>query len=331
MSTTTRSTHRPPPFDPELTAALPSIHELMPPAITPEMLDGLRAVADAAAPSVEDLADNGAFEITERSIPGPADAPDVPLLIARPAGLAPGRPIVLFTHGGGMVMGDHRFGLDAVLPWASELGLVVVSVDYRLAPEHPYPAAVEDAYAALLWAAEQAEQIGGARERILLVGASSGAGLAASLALLARDRGVVRPLAQLLMYPMLDDRNDSVSARQMAGAGVWDRTANETGWTALLGDARGGPDTPAYAAAARAEDLSGLPPAFLDVGTAETFRDEVVDYAARIARAGGEIELHLWPGAFHAFDFWVPQARVSQDASAARLRWLRRILEAPAA
>lgn len=112
----------------------------------------------------------------------------------------------------------------------------------------------------------------------------------------------------------------------MAGVGVWDRTANETGWTALLGELRGGPDVPAYAAPARAEDLSGLPPAFLDVGSAETFRDEVVAYASRIWQAGGVAELHVWPGGFHGFDGFAPQAALSQGARAAQLRWLRRLL-----
>jgi acetyl esterase/lipase len=318
-----------PPFDPELATALPGIHEAMPPGVTAAMIPGLRAVMDGASPTVEALAQDGAFSIVERRVPGPAGAPDVTLLVARPRDLRGPAPIVLHTHGGGMVMGDHRTGLETVLTWAAELGLVVVSVDYRLAPEHPFPAGVEDSYAGLLWAAEHADEIGGDAARILLAGASSGGGLAAALALLARDRGDVRPIAQLLMYPMLDDRGTGASVQQMAGVGVWDATANETGWTALLGASRGGPEVSPYAAPARAADLSGLPPAFLDVGTAETFRDEVLEYGARIARAGGEVELHLWPGAFHAFDFWVPDARVSQDATRARVQWLRRVLEAP--
>jgi acetyl esterase/lipase len=128
------------------------------------------------------------------------------------------------------------------------------------------------------------------------------------------------------LYPMLDDRCDTVSAQQMVGLGVWDRTSNETGWAALLGEARGGPDVSPYAAPARASDLSNLPPTFLDVGSAETFRDEVVTYASRIWAAGGQAELHVWPGAFHGFDGMVPNARISQEAKAARLRWLRRLL-----
>jgi len=125
---------------------------------------------------------------------------------------------------------------------------------------------------------------------------------------------------------MLDDRNDTVSSHQMAGLGVWDHASNEMGWTALLGDRRGGPNVPAYAAPARAEDLSGLPPAFLDVGSAETFRDETVAYAAWIWQAGGVAELHVWPGGFHGYDMMAPQAEVSRATQAARLRWLGRLL-----
>jgi acetyl esterase/lipase len=125
---------------------------------------------------------------------------------------------------------------------------------------------------------------------------------------------------------MLDDRNDTVSAHQMAGVGVWDRTANETGWTALLGDARGGPDVSPYAAPARATNLSGLPPTFIDVGSAETFRDEDIAYASRIGEAGGVAELHVWPGGFHGYSGFAPQSQISQETVAARVRWLRRLL-----
>jgi acetyl esterase/lipase len=143
---------------------------------------------------------------------------------------------------------------------------------------------------------------------------------------MARDRGGPAIAGQLLLCPMLDDRNDTPSAVQMAGLGIWDRGANEVGWTALLGDARGGPNVPAYAAPARASDLSGLPPAYIDVGSAETFRDEAVTYASRIWQAGGDAELHVWPGGFHAFAGFAPQAALSKDAAAAPAAWLRRLL-----
>ncbi|WP_405553389.1 alpha/beta hydrolase [Streptomyces canus] len=322
-------THVPPPFDPELSAALDLIKDVISPGLTLDEIDVVRQ-----GPGIEMLADldltlDGFFEVEDRSVPGPAGAPEISLLICRPTGpssAGTGRPVIYHVHGGGMILGNNRVGVDGPLAWAKELDAVVVSVEYRLAPEHPHPAPVEDVYAGLVWTSEHAEELGGDPERIVIAGASAGGGLSAALALLTRDREGPRPMGQLLMCPMLDDRNDSHSTYQMAGLGVWDRTANETGWTALLGELRGGPDVPAYAAPARAEDLSGLPPAFLDVGSAETFRDEVVAYASRIWQSGGVAELHVWPGGFHGFDGFAPQAALSQAARAAHVRWLRRLL-----
>jgi acetyl esterase/lipase len=274
-----------------------------------------------------DLTMDGAFEVTEPTAPGPGGAPGVPLLVCRPAAPAAGtgRPLLYHVHGGGMVLGNNRLGVNTALEWAQEVGAAVVSVEYRLAPEHPHPAPVSDVHAGLLWTAEHARELGCDPDRIVLVGGSAGGGLAAALALLLRDTQGPRPMGQMLMSPMLDDRNDTPSAHQMAGAGVWDRTANETAWTALLGDRRGGANVSPYAAPARAEDLSGLPPAFLDVGSAETFRDEVVAYASRIWQVGGVAELHVWPGGFHGFDAVAPRAALSRAARAARTDWLRRL------
>jgi acetyl esterase/lipase len=226
-----------------------------------------------------------------------------------------------------MIIGDNRMGVAEPLDWSQALGgLAVVSVEYRLAPDHPHPAPVEDCYAGLRWTAEHAGELGLDPARIIVAGASAGGGLAAALALLARDRGGPALAGQLLMCPMLDDRNDTPSCHQMTGVGVWDRTSNHTSWSALLGEARGGPEVSPYAAPARASDLSGLPPAFIDVGSAETFRDEDVAYAGRIWQAGGRAELHVWPGGFHGFDMLAPRAKLSRDARAARVRWLRRLL-----
>ncbi|MFJ7290392.1 alpha/beta hydrolase [Streptomyces collinus] len=320
-------THVPPPFDPELAAALELINGMISPGLT---LDEIAEVRQG--PGIQMLADldltmGGTFEVEDRLVPGPQGEPDISLLICRPASEPAGpRPVIYHVHGGGMVIGTNRVGVDVPLAWAQALDAVVVSVEYRLAPEHPHPAPVEDVYAGLLWTADHAAEIGADSERIVIAGASAGGGLCAALALLTRDRKGPQPIGQVLMCPMLDDRNDTPSTYQMAGLGVWDRTANETGWTALLGSRRGGPDVPAYAAPARAEDLTGLPPAFLDVGSAETFRDEVVAYASRIWQAGGVAELHVWPGGFHGFDGFAPQAAVSQAARGAQVAWLRRLL-----
>ncbi|MER7930869.1 MULTISPECIES: alpha/beta hydrolase [unclassified Streptomyces] len=318
----------PPPFDPELAAALELVREVVSPVLTTEDIETVRRSEGLRQLAETDLTLDGAFEVTDRAVPGPAGAPEISLLVCRPTTPpVPGPlPVIYHVHGGGMVLGTNRVGVDAPLAWARELGAVVVSVEYRLAPEHPHPAPVEDVYAGLLWTAEHAREIGGDPERIVIAGASAGGGLTAALALLLRDRQGPPVIGQMLMCPMLDDRNDTPSGHQMQGLGVWDRTANETGWTALLGEARGGPAVSPYAAPARATDLTGLPPAFLDVGSAETFRDETVAYASRIWQAGGVAELHVWPGGFHGFDGFAPQAALSRSAREAHLDWLRRLL-----
>ncbi|WP_369032668.1 alpha/beta hydrolase [Streptomyces adonidis] len=318
----------PPPFDPELAAVLEMLKDAVPPQLTMDEIEATRNGPGLAMLADLDLTVGGAFEVEDRVVPGPENAPDISLLICRPT--APATeiplPVIYHVHGGGMVIGNNRVGVDAALRWAKELDAVVVSVEYRLAPEHPHPAPIDDVYAGLLWTADHAAEFGADPDRIVIAGASAGGGLTAALALLLRDRKGPRPLGQLLMCPMLDDRNETVSSHQMAGLGVWDRTANETGWTALLGAERGGPDVSPYAAPARAEDLSGLPPAFLDVGSAETFRDEVVSYATRLWHAGGSAELHVWPGGFHGFDGFAPQATLSQACQTAQTAWLRRLL-----
>jgi acetyl esterase/lipase len=318
----------PPPFDPELEPALAELSSRGGMVLSMEMIPAIRqAPSPFPVPTLADLERGGAFEVSERLVPGPAGAPDVSLLICRPTAVAAPAACLYFIHGGGMIMGDNRGGgFPGALAHAEKLGAAVVSVEYRLAPETPHPGPVEDCYAGLVAAVEQADELGLDPARVIVGGASAGGGLAAAVALLARDRGGPALLAQLLLCPMLDDRNETPSSYQMAGLGIWDRGANELGWTALLGAARGGPDVSPYAAPARATDLSGLPPAFIDVGSAETFRDEDVAYATRIWQAGGRAELHVWPGGFHGFTGMVPDAALSKAATAAQQTWLRRIL-----
>ncbi|MFB7368261.1 alpha/beta hydrolase [Streptomyces sp. NPDC056222] len=296
---------------------------------TPENL-AERQERDAAArprPTVGDLRADGLFEMAELRVPGALGGRDVTLVSARPAALSGPLPLLYYMHGGGMIMGNAWSVLPQVLrEWALPLGLAVVSVEYGLAPQVQYPGPLEDCYAGLLWVTAHAAELGIDADRIVIGGKSAGAGLAAALALLTRDRGGPTPIGQLLLCPMLDDRNDTFSSRQMAGVDTWDRTSNATAWRALLGDRYGAADLPPYAAPARATDLSGLPPAYIEVGSAETFRDEDVAYANAIWRAGGQAELHVWPGAFHGFDTFAPEAALSQDAREARSRWLRRIL-----
>jgi acetyl esterase/lipase len=318
----------PPPFDAELLPAIEAMAEMGSPAFTLEAIPEIRRLPSRfPEPTLEDLRRGGAFEVTQQLVPGPAGAPDVSLLICRPTAAQAPVPCLYFIHGGGMMLGNNRSGgMPGALDHAQKLGATVVSVEYRLAPQTPHPGPVEDCYAGLTWTLEHAEELGIDPERLIVGGASAGGGLAAAVALLARDRGAPSLRGQLLLCPMLDDRNETPSSHQMTGLGIWDRGANEVGWTALLGDARGGPDVSPYAAPARASDLSGLPPAFIDVGSAETFRDEDVAYASRIWQAGGDAELHVWPGGFHGFTGMVPDAALSKAATAAQLTWLRRLL-----
>jgi len=315
----------PPPFDPELAPALRIINELMPP-LGLDTLGVMRAGIPGMEPvDNETLARDGAFLVEERTVPGPAGAPDLALLICRPASATVPTPAIYHMHGGGMVVGDNRTGIEDQLNLAQSIGAAVVSVEYRLAPEAPHPAPVEDCYAGLVWTAQHADELNIDPVRIVIAGASAGGGLAAAVALLARDRGGPALFGQMLLCPMLDDRNDTPSAFQMARLGVWSQADNAFGWDALLGAARATAGVSPYAAPARATDLSGLPPAFIDVGSAETFRDEDVTYASRIWQAGGRAELHVWPGGFHGFDAMAPDAALSQDARNARHVWLRRL------
>ncbi|MGW2483703.1 alpha/beta hydrolase [Streptomyces sp. NPDC001571] len=322
-----------PPLDPELGLALAALGAAAREPITADNL-AERQRLDARArprPTAGDLAAGGRFEVRELRVPGQSGGPDVTLVGARPAGLAGPLPLLYYLHGGGMIMGNAWSVLPRVLrEWALPLGLAVVSVEYPLAPQSRYPVPVEACCAGLGWVAEHAGALGVDAGRIVLAGKSAGGGLAAALALLARDRGGPEPVGQLLLSPMLDDRDGTLSSHRPAGFDPWDRTSNSTAWQALLGDLYGAVDLSPYAAPARATDLSGLPPAYLDVGSAETLRDEVVAYAQGIWRAGGEAELHVWPGAFHGFDTVAPRAALSREALGARTRWLRRVLTRPA-
>ncbi|MDR3080116.1 MAG: alpha/beta hydrolase, partial [Streptomyces sp.] len=230
----------PVPFAPELAAELDKLGP--PQENAPVSVDDIprwRTQLATADPSLDQLRDQGRFEVQELPVPGPDGAPDVPLLVARPTGLRQQAPVLYHMHGGGMIGGSNRTGMQTILQeWAEPLELAVVSVDYRLAPEHPYPAAIEDCYAGLVWLARHAETLGMDPRRVITVGGSAGGGLTAALALMARDRNGPGILGQLMMCPMLDDRNDSYSAHQMTGVGVWDRPANDLGWAALLGEDR---------------------------------------------------------------------------------------------
>ena len=227
-----------------------------------------------------------------------------------------------------MIMGDCFNGIEIQLDWVERFDAVCVSVEYRLAPEFPDPYLIEDCYAGLVWTAGHASELGIDPGRLIIAGASAGGGLAAGTALLARDRQGPQLAGQVLMCPMLDDYNNTVSAHQFIGIGVWDRDSNETGWSAYLGERRRTGDVSIYAAPGRATDLSGLPPAFIDVGSAEVFRDEAVGYAAQIWADGGVAELHVWPGGFHGYQLMAPHAQLSQVSRQVMNDWVARTFRA---
>ncbi|MEU4016558.1 alpha/beta hydrolase [Microbacterium sp. NPDC028030] len=318
----------PVPYDPELVAGLDAFVGMV--EIIPLRADTILANRGHFAtiiPPMAVQAEGRAITWEDRVIPGPAGAPDIEITIVRPSRPASApAPAVLSIHGGGMVLGTRFFGTAELIDLAERHGVVGVAVEYRLAPEHPGPAQAEDCYAALEWMAAHADELGIDPDRIIASGMSAGGGLSAAVALLARDRGGPRLAGQLLGCPMLDDRNDTPSSRQYDGFGAWDRNNNDTAWDAIAGDDRFSDRVSPYTAPARAQDLTGLAPAFIEVGAAETFRDEAVDYALRIWTTGGQAELHVWAGGYHGFAGFSPEAEVSRAAVAARESWLRRTL-----
>ncbi len=314
-----------PDYDPELRAGLAVVGGWFPPTVTPDMTEHMRAVY-ASDPAIDAVLASRDIERTDHVIPGHR-GDGIELSVLRHRGAVGPRPTVLFLHSGGMMFGDRFSAIELALGWIEELGAMVVTVEYRLAPEYPDPFPREDCYAALEWVAARAEDLGVNRERILVGGGSAGGGLAAGTALAARDRSGPALCGQLLDYPMLDDRGVTGSTVQFDGMGIWDRISNETGWAALLGEACRGREVSPYAAPARATDLSGLPPAFIDVGTAEIFRDEAVAYAARLWEHGSDADLHVWAGAFHACDIFAPHAAVSRDMMRTRDAWIAKILD----
>jgi len=313
---------KPVPYDPELEAGLAVFLDLVESVpLRAHTIQQNREIFAALLPPMEQIVGDRPIHWEDRVVG------DVTLTIVRRAGEAPvGVPGIYQIHGGGMMLGTRFFGIEDLIANAITYGTVGVAVEYRLAPEHPHPTPAEDCYAGLVWMAEHAEELGIDPARILVAGASAGAGLTAAVSLMARDRGGPAIAGQLVSAPMIDDRNNTTSSYQYDGIGAWDRNNNDTGWTALLGDAAGGPDVSAYAAPARATDLGGLPPAYIDAGAAEVFRDEAVEYATRIWAAGGQAELHVWAGAFHGFAGAAPQARVSKASADALNSWLRRTL-----
>lgn len=314
---------------------------LLAPALDPELSDLLADFPPGGRLDAELLSAIRPFSVTpaETALRGQAverrdaaatrpDGSAVPLTVLTPAGGAPvGAPCVYWIHGGGMVMGDRFSQIDIPLEWLAAFGAVVVTVEYRLAPEHSGTALVDDCYHGLLWMASHADELGADPGRLVVAGASAGGGLAAGAVLMARDLGGPPVAAQVLVCPMLDHRNSTVSASQFTGRpAVWTGEMNAFGWASVLAGL-GSTEVPAYVSPALADDLSGLPPTYVDAGTAEVFRDEDVAFANGVWAAGGDAELHIWQGGCHGFDALFPQARLSAAARRTRGDWLARVLD----
>jgi Esterase/lipase len=268
---------------------------------------------------------NESVIITNRFISGPEGAPDIRVRIYEPAVRNEILPGTLWMHGGGYVLGNPEMNDDLCALFVTEAQCVVVSVDYRLAPENPFPAPLEDCYAALKWFYENAAGLGVDASRLAVAGNSAGGGLAAAVSLLARDRQGPTLIFQMPLYPMIDDRNMTPSSHEIKDKRIWNRELNLKGWTMYLGENHQGEVSP-YAAPSRAADLSGLPPAYTCVGELEPFRDETIDYITRLSRAGVPTEFHLYPGCFHGFEIVVPQAEISQRAKTQYVDALKRAL-----
>ena len=266
------------------------------------------------------------IEVQDHHVPGPAGSLEVRVRTYRKRGLGTPAPAFYWIHGGGMISGSVEGNDVYCAGIAHELGVLVASVEYRLAPEHPYPAPLEDCYAGLKWLAESAGSLGLAPSKIAIGGGSAGAGLAAGLALLARDRGEIAICYQHLVYPMVDDRNQTASSHMIQDGRVWSRNANFVGWNSYLAGRAGAADVEPYAAPARATDLSGLPPAYICVGSLDLFLDEDIAYARALLAAGVPAELHVYPGAFHGSTNMVPNAALSKRWRANELAAIRRAL-----
>ena len=306
--------------DPELLPLLDSLPDI---ELSEAILPLVRAAPARFAVDPRDVERTAMRQV---KVPGPQGAPDVPVLVYRTKNAVGELPCILHIHGGGYVSGSAA-SMEAVhRPLAADLNCCIVSVDYRLAPETRYPGAVEDCYAVLRWISANARDLGIDLRRLGVMGESAGGGLAAALTLLVRDRGEFSLAFQHLVYPMLDDRTCvAPEPHPFTGEFVWTRQRNHFGWRCLLGVEPGSEGVSPYAAPARATDLRNLPPLFLSTAALDLFLEENLEYARRLVRSAVPVELHVYPGAFHGFQ-WAPTAGVSMMAARDTRDALRRAM-----
>ena len=308
-----------PPYNEVVAAAV----ALMPPnPLTPEQIVPNRSIRFITADLLTQM-----FDVTRRVVPCPGyEGVEISCDVFRRPDDDKVGPGYIWIHGGGMVGGEAISGLLDTAPYLREHGGTVVSIEYRLAPEHPAPIPVEDCYAATVWAIENAAELGFDPDRVILGGGSAGGGLAAGVMLLLRDRQGPKVGGVLLHCPMLDDRNNSVAVQQFDLSSGWCGQSNEVGWTALLGDSRGTDDVSPYDAPARATWLGDLPPVHIAVGSCDPFRDENVTFASGIWRDGGDCELYVAPGGHHGYEALARTSTIAETTQASRSAWVRRIL-----
>lgn len=315
-------------IDPEVRAPLDGLLGAFPGGFNaiPDIVARRELVAAVLAAGSEGVPPNDRVTSKDLVAPGRDGHPEAAVRVYRPVAATGTLPGIFYIHGGGMILGSVEMEDASAAMLCEMTGCVVVSVEYRLAPENPFPAAPEDCYTGLVWMASNAAELGVDPERIALYGPSAGGGLVLAVALMSRDRGFPSIRMQMPIYPMIDDRNDTPSSREITDVGIWDRDGNLEAWGMYLGADYGTDNVSHYAAPARATDLSGLPPTFIDVGEVDMFRDEDIAFAARLIQAGVPTELHVHPGAYHAAEVFAPTAALSQRMWAMRVDALRRSL-----